>query len=112
MATKQLNKDQKRKLEETDVALREKYLQIVQSLIQNERKRFNEAKYKKLVIPEMVELLPGIDRKVIDDTAHYISSTFNNEAGCLREHKSRLHRKKQQNGHKLCKNSIVERQSK
>ena len=106
LATKQMNKDQEKRLEETDVVLREKYLQIVQLLTQNElNKRITslKANYKRSVICDMEKLLPDIDRKVIDDRAQYISNILNNEAKCLRGQKSKLHRNSNSKETKLVK---------
>ena len=71
-------------IENVDETLRSKYLEILQPLNFEELKRFNKARYKKMIKSDIMELLPDTDPKVVDDTAHYISNTLNNEAVRLR----------------------------
>lgn len=81
--------DVKKRLQEIDVSLREKYMEIIQSLSLDELKCFNKYNYKEMVKSDIVELLPEADDKVIDGSAHYISNTLNNEAQRQRTIKSK-----------------------
>ena len=78
------DKDQ---IDKIDESLREKYLEIVQSLSIDELKRFNKDRYKKLVISDMQDLLSGADKSTVEYTAHYISNMLNNEAERQRGYK-------------------------
>lgn len=89
-----------------DRAVRSKYLEIVQSLNLVELKRFNKCQYKKLVKADLEELVPEADIKVVDDTAHYISNTLNNEAICQRAIKLRT--KGYSNARTTRRNSVPE----
>ena len=75
-------RDAKLRLEEVDESLRKKYLDIVLSLDTSELRNFGRQKhrYKKLVMSEMFELVPGIDKQSVDDSAQYISNMLANEA--------------------------------
>lgn len=84
-----------------DRAVRSKYLEIVQSL-----KRFNKCQYKKLVNADLEELVPEADIKVVDDTAHYISNTLNNEA--IRQRAIKLRTKGYSNARTTRRNSVPE----
>lgn len=67
-------------LEDVDEEMRSKYLEIVRSLNLEELKRFNKVWYKKLIKSDIMEVLPDADNKAVEDTAHYISNSLNNEA--------------------------------
>ena len=74
------SQDQKQRLEEIDASLRNKYMDIVQSLEIAELRKFTKDRYKKMVVSEIFELLPGADKQAVESTAHYISNMLNNEA--------------------------------
>ena len=75
-------RDAKLRLEKVDESLRKKYLDIVLSLDTSELRNFGRQKhrYKKLVMSEMFELVPEIDKQSVDDSAQYISNMLANEA--------------------------------
>ena len=79
------------KLNEVEKDVKEKYLDIVRSLSYEELKKFNKFTYKNLVAEEMALILPDVNKKTIEDTAHYISNALNNEAQTQRGQKKRLY---------------------
>ena len=55
-------------------------MDIVQSLEIAELRKFTKDRYKKMVVSEIFELLPGANKQTVESTAHYISNMLNNEA--------------------------------
>ena len=85
MATSRVSvesQDDKLRLQEVDESLRKKYLDIVMSLDISELRIFSKQKYryKKLVMSDMFELVPGAEKQAVDDASQYVSNMLGNEA--------------------------------
>ena len=62
---------------------------IVENLSYTEQRNFKKTDYKKLVLNEMIEMLPTFDRAQLKETSHYISNALNNRVQQKLSHKTR-----------------------
>lgn len=61
-----------------DDSVKRKYLDIVTNLPVKELKKFKKTEYQKLVLIDLMELLPDLDKSQLNETAHYVSNALNN----------------------------------
>lgn len=66
---------------EAEKSIKEKYLEVVRNLPNEELKNFRKANYRDIMIEEMKEVLNGIvSEDIIKSTCHYMSNALNNES--------------------------------
>ena len=66
-----------------DDSVKRKYLDIVANLSVKELKKFKKTEYQKLVLIDLMELLPDFDKSQLNETAHYVSNALNNAVKIL-----------------------------
>lgn len=71
------------------LSVKEKYLQIVNKLFHLELKKFSKNEYKKVMLDEMINLLPDFHKAQLSKTAHFVSNALNNEVQFLLRRKLR-----------------------
>ena len=74
-------------LMKVEESIKQKYLVIVENLSYTEQRNFKKTDYKKLVLNEMIEMLPTFDRAQLKETSHYISNALNNRVQEKLSHK-------------------------
>ena len=70
-------------------SVKQKYLDIVADLSVKELKKFKKNEYQKLVLIDLMELLPDFEKSQLNETAHYVSNALNNSVQRLLPKKQR-----------------------
>ena len=61
-----------------DETVKRKYLDNVAGLTAQELKKFKKNEYQKLILIDLMELLPDFDKAQLNKTAHYVSNALSN----------------------------------